>query len=235
MRLGHRAMIFIAFLSLSLALARAQTSQTQPAATPTLKPGVVVEKIARYSESEKAGLAEGDILLRWNRDDANGEIQSSFDLASIEIEQAPRGIVTVEGLRGGEKKTWLLGQDTWGVQARPNFSEALVTVYREGQELAAGKLNEAAERWRMVAGQINTSNPQRLRAWLFFHIAEMQTEGRHWQEADEAYQEAVQSGTNAGPGVESQILRAWGRTFEQRSDWPMPSNTTGRRCQGTRT
>jgi CHAT domain-containing protein/Tfp pilus assembly protein PilF len=219
MKLGHRAMFYIAFLSMALSLAWTQTPPGQPATT--LKPGIVIEKIAKYSEAEKAGLAEGDIILRWSRSDAKGQTQSPFDLITVEMEQAPLGAVALEGIRGSENKVWSVGQDTWGLQARPNFGDVILAIYREGQELAAaGKLREAAEPWRAVAGQAGTTVPAWLRPWLFFHIAALQTETRQWAEADEAYQEAVKSGTNAGPDITAQMLRAWGRTFEQRSDWP---------------
>src|SRR5215471_15057389 len=107
-----------------------------------LRPGVVVESTTRNQEAEKAGLEPGDILLTWNRGDAKGEVESPFDLSTIEIEQAPRGAVTLEGLREAEKRSWTLGPDTWGLETRPNFQGNLLSFYRERQELAkAGKLS----------------------------------------------------------------------------------------------
>src|SRR5579864_400572 len=74
-----------------------------------LRTRVVVEQVAKNSEAETAGLQAKDILLKWNRADASGEIKSPFDLSEIETEQAPRGDVTLEGLRGTEVRTWTLG------------------------------------------------------------------------------------------------------------------------------
>ena len=85
--------------------------------------GVVIETVKKNSEAEKAGLQEGDILLRSARGAAQGEIESPFDLSWIEIEQAPRGAVTIEGLRGADKKVWTLGPGSWGIEARPNLRE----------------------------------------------------------------------------------------------------------------
>jgi len=51
-----------------------------------LKPGIVMEKVGKNSEAEKAELQEGDVLLSWSREDAKDEIQSPFDLSLIEIE-----------------------------------------------------------------------------------------------------------------------------------------------------
>ena len=59
--------------------------------------GIIVEEVTKGSEAEKAGLQEGDVLMRWIRGDAKGEIESPFDIAWIEIEQTQRGVVTLEG------------------------------------------------------------------------------------------------------------------------------------------
>src|SRR5262249_26509690 len=53
--------------------------------------------------------------------------------------------------------------------------------------------------------------------WLFFHAGQLYAKLREWKEADEAYREAIQRAETAGPQVQAQILRAWGKTFEQRS------------------
>jgi CHAT domain-containing protein/Tfp pilus assembly protein PilF len=184
-------------------------------ATGTLAAGVVVERVVHHSEAEKAGILEGDVVVRWIRGDVHGEIQSPFDLNAVEIEQAPRGSLLLEGLRGQEKKTWQLGEDRWGMQVRPSFPDATLTLYRTGQDLAtAGKLSEAAEKWRLAFGQGETSNPQ----WLLFHLAGLQADARHWKEADQSYQEALQIAATNRDAV-LQIHMAWGKTFVQRNDW----------------
>jgi CHAT domain-containing protein/Tfp pilus assembly protein PilF len=195
-----------------LPLLAAQTSPQQE--TGALSPGIIVEKVVKNFEAEKTGIQEGDILLRWVRADLRGEIRSPFDLAAVEIEQAPRGAVTLEGLRGAEKKVWPLGQDVWGIRSRPNFSNTALTLYREGRDLAtAGKPTAAAEEWRAIAGQPTIS-----RTWLLFHLAELQAEGQHWKECDQAYQEALEVAAGE-PEVIAQIQSAWGNTFIVRSDW----------------
>src|SRR5579859_7339675 len=135
----------------SSAVGQNTPNMENPASTKTpaeFERGVVIEAIKKNSEAEKAGLQEGDIVLHWARGNAQGEIESPFDLSWIEIEQEPRGVVTIEGLRGIDKKIWTLGPDTWGADARPNLSESLLSIYLEGQKLAtAGKLQEAAEGW----------------------------------------------------------------------------------------
>jgi CHAT domain-containing protein/Tfp pilus assembly protein PilF len=195
--------------------APAQGSQGNP--TPAeIKPGVVVEKVTEHGEAEKAGVQPEDILLEWSRGDAQGKIRSPFDLTEMEIEQAPRGVVTIKGLRGSESRVWKLGPASWGIKARPNFPESLLARYREGQQLLnSGKPAEAAGRWRTIANQLDGS----LSVWLLAHAGDTFSDGHQWKEAADAYQEALEKAGQAEPGTVAVLLRAWAQVFNRQSDW----------------
>src|SRR6267154_94355 len=98
-----------------------------------LKPGVVVEEVKKNSAADQARIQAGDVLLSWSRGDAKGQIESPFDVSLMEFEQVPRGTVTLDGLRGTEKRTWTLGPYARWIQARPAFSESLLAIYSEGR------------------------------------------------------------------------------------------------------
>jgi CHAT domain-containing protein/Tfp pilus assembly protein PilF len=189
----------------------------------TVKPGVVVEEAGKNSEAERAGMRDGDILLHWVRGDSHGEVESPFDLSWTEIEEAPLGIVKLEGLRGTEKQVWSLGPADWGLTARPNFGGQLLSAYVEAQELDksnnADEIMQAAARWKDLVDQCPASQAGWIPAWLFFHAAESLREVRRWKEADDFYQSAVQHAAGAGPVIEGQLLRAWAKAYQQRSDW----------------
>jgi CHAT domain-containing protein/Tfp pilus assembly protein PilF len=181
-------------------------------------PGVVVEFVLKNSEAEKAGLAEGDVILRWTQGDAKGEIGSPFELSEIEMEQEPRGRVMLEGIRGGTKQTWLIGPDKWGIQARPSLPGSLLAFYREGQELAkTGNVSEAAERWRSAANS-QIYQCSWFRTWLLFHAGEVLADGQQWTKSDALYQEAIEQASEARPEVKGELLRNWADTFHQRGD-----------------
>src|SRR6266704_6159682 len=183
-----------------------------------LKPSVVVENVATNSEAEKAGIQPEDILLGWSRSSTKGEITSPFDLSLVEIEQAPRGNVTLEGLRGTEKRVWVIGPDDWGIKARPNLPQNLLSIYLEGQELAkAGKLTQAAEGWRTIADKGQKGEPSWLRTWLLFHIGDSYARVHQWELTDAAYQEALQE-QESPDGVRAQLLRSWADSFHERGD-----------------
>jgi CHAT domain-containing protein/Tfp pilus assembly protein PilF len=188
-----------------------------------IMPGVVVEKVVPYSEGGKVGLRAGDILLSWIRGDSHGEIQSPFDLLWTETEEAPLGIVKLEGLRGTEKQVWSLGPADWGLTARPNFTGQLLSAYLEAQKLAkstnAGEIMRASTRWKDLVDQYPASKAGWIPAWLLFHAAESLKKARQWKEADDFYQSAVQHAAGTGPVIEGQLLRAWAKAHEQRNDW----------------
>lgn len=121
-----------------------QSTSSTAAGVKQRQPGIVVYRVGKGSEAEKNGLKEGDILLRWTRGDANGSFESPFELSYIEVEQRPRGTVTITGSRGDEQHVWKMGDDIWGVFARPNLSGDLLVTFREADDLGkSGKLPEA--------------------------------------------------------------------------------------------
>ncbi len=181
-----------------------------------LKLGVVVEEVQKNSAGDQARIQAGDVLLNWSRDDAKGQIESPFDVALIEIEQGPRGAVTLSGFSGDDKRTWVLGPETWGFKTRPNLQRTLLDPYLEGQELAkAGKLTQAVDHWRVEEQNLHTPW---FRSWFLFHIAEVLADAKQWQDADRTYQEAVDAEAGTEPAVEEQILLTWGDRFFRRND-----------------
>jgi CHAT domain-containing protein/Tfp pilus assembly protein PilF len=188
-------------------------------ASETFQPGIVIETVVKNSASEKAGLEQGDVILRWSRSDATGDIQSPFGLGEVETEQAPRGVLTLEGLRDGAPRQWRLGPGDWGVGARPNFRDPLLSIYQDGQRLAKqGRLDQAVERWQ-AAVDAQRPCPELLSSWLFFHSAELLSTARHWKEADEAYEQAIEKLSETGYTGTVTILRARAGAFEKQSDW----------------
>jgi CHAT domain-containing protein/Tfp pilus assembly protein PilF len=219
MKLGN-GMVRLAALCLASGPLMAQAASSSSQGSNELRPGIVVEKVAENSEAKKAGIQTGDILLQWTRGNVQGEFQSPFDLTSAEIEQAPCGAVTLAGFRGAEARTWKLGPDSWGIQVRPNFLTAQLVIYREGEERAvAGKLNEAGEKWRVLAAQSGAPDSSWLHAWLLVRTAQLHTNVRQWTEADQLHDEATRASAAARPEVQAQLQRSWGETFMLRSDW----------------
>ena len=217
-RLRIAAIVFVA----SFLLAFPHSAQPTPSADAAagcaeLKPGVVVESVAKNSEGEKAGLLDGDIILSWSQGDVKGQIGSPFGLSEVETEQEPRGRVTLEGSRSGTTQTWVIGPDKWGIQARPDIPPAVLRIYLEGQELAkAAKFTEAADRWRAAAAKGEPYSCVWLSSWILFHAAERLADAQQWKESEALFQIAIQRGADAGPGIKAQLLRSWARTYQLR-------------------
>jgi CHAT domain-containing protein/Tfp pilus assembly protein PilF len=198
--MAHRATVRVLWLFLVyLALTQCACAQ--------LKPGVVVEEVARNSGGDKAGLKQGDLLLTWSRGDSKGNIESPFDLHEIEIEQQPRGNVMLEGLRGTEHRAWAMVPEDWHVSTRPDLPENLLSIYQQGYELAkAGKLKDAAERWRAASVEAQSIHSSWLPGWFLFRAATMLADGRQLKDAADAYQDALQQTSQTNPKIAIELL-----------------------------
>lgn len=221
MKACHFLVFSVLLFSAFISLAQGQTAPqgaTDATAEKEFREGVVVEQVAKNSEAEKAGLQAGDIIFRWMRGDAGGRVESSFDLSWIEIEQSPRGPVMLEASRNKQKLTLRMESGNWGVTSRPNLQGSLLSIYREGQELAqAGKLPEAVERWRTGADQAQHSQNGWVGSWFLFQSAEALAGAQLWKEADSAYQRTLDTAVSL---VEvAQVLRGRGRLFQQQHEW----------------
>jgi len=180
------------------------------------KLGVVVETVTNNLEADKAGVKPGDVILRWTKADAQGELTSPFDLSWVETELGPRGSVSLEGMRDGEKRTWTLGMTKWGIVTRPQMSDAVLLLYRQGQQLAeTGKLAQAADGWKKAVGQAEGVAA----IWFFYHVAGMWADARRWDEADKAYQEALETTPHAAALIRSFLLLSWADVCRGRGDW----------------
>jgi len=187
-----------------------------------LKPGVVVEIVTKDSAGEKAGLREGDVILRWSHGDSKGEIESPFDLERMRIESVPLGEVIVSGLRDGRNRNWTLSQGNWGSLAtRPNFSGFVFSNYERARAFTqAGNSAEAAQAWNETANGIVREESSIVWLWLKFRAAESFAAANQWREGDAAYENVTQQGFARGePTITAQLLRAWAFTYKKRNDW----------------
>lgn len=174
-----------------------------------------MERVAKDSAAERAGLKVGDILLRWSRGESKGAFESPFDLSEMNIEERPRGNVTIDGLRGAEEQTWVLGPSCpclGDTTARPNFSPNVMSTYRRtGQLLRAGKVKEAKKRWVGIA--LRNGGRGWLYPWLLIHQTDLLVEAHRWTKADQLLEEASRKAPQAGPGVAAVIHRWWAWRF----------------------
>jgi len=183
-----------------------------------LNAGIVVEDAGNSSGIE--GLQKGDIILNWVRSKAGGDVESPFDLYQIAIDQASQGPVTLHGLRGKEAESWKLGARVSDVKTRPNFQDNLLSIYAEGEELAkAGKLSEAASRWRAASVAAQTCASAWLSSWFLFRAADLLAGAQRWDDADPYFRDAIEQAGAAEPPFKAHLFQEWAKTFYYRSRW----------------
>ena len=182
--------------------------------------GIVVEEAEKLAGGERAGLQAGDIILQWHRGGTvQGEFLSPFDLSEVEIEQAPLGTVTIEGLRGTEKKLWVLGPSRWSIEARPNLLEDLLSIYEKARELEKLKKPvEAAKHWQ-TAANLSANHDSWIEIWCLWQAVKALDSAGQWPEADSSFQQVLEKAALLGPKVTAQLMRARAFGFNLRSDW----------------
>jgi hypothetical protein len=181
---------------------------------------VLVQHVERNSEAEKAGLMKGDLLIYWSRVGDRGEIRSPFDVSWIELEQSPRGTVTLHGFRRSGKRDWVMGPDRWGLSVGLDFPGSRTSIYRDAEHFAiAAKTMPASDVWKEPTSQGQQLRSSWLEAWLIFREAESFAKVRQWRPADHRYELSIQQAAGAGPRVTAQIFRAWASTYRRRRDW----------------
>jgi CHAT domain-containing protein/Tfp pilus assembly protein PilF len=186
---------------------------------PALKRGLIVEQVIANSQAQRAGVQPGDLLLGWKRGSVYGDFQSPFDLAYIFLEQAPRGPITINAIRGGNRLQWQFGSDSWGFSARPNFCEPLLSSYRQSERwFGSGKLAKATDGLRLSAAGLPSDSPPWLRPWLLSHAGKILVGAREWELADAVYQEALAQAADAGSVVRAELFRQVAFGFEVRQD-----------------
>jgi tetratricopeptide (TPR) repeat protein len=183
---------------------------------PQLLPGVVLEKVEKNSEAEKAGLREGDVLLSWSQKEIERRIESPFDIDWIEVEHIPFGPIVLHGTRKGIAHVWDVKSLTYQT-ARPNFGPAFFARYTRGRQLAAaGKLDEAVMIWSELAALVAAERSPWLKSWLLWSCAQSFHHANNWQQAERFYEQAIQAVTS--PAIRSELLLESGWSFRTRGD-----------------
>src|SRR5262249_25760682 len=140
---------------------------------PGLRTGIVVDHLTEHFDAIKAGMRPGDVLLSWARGTIRGKIESPFDLIYIRYEQAARGTLRINGRRFGQRRSWSLGSDVWGIWGRPNFADELLSKYQACKALPAKSPPEQVIAcWRAAKIEGQRSSVTWLAPWLLTQAAQ---------------------------------------------------------------
>lgn len=195
------------------------------AAVRITRPGVVVEEVSKGSAGEKAGILAGDVLVAWERpaspsvssEETKGRIESAFDWLWVEMEQGPRGTLSVTGERDGKEIGFNVPMGNWGVKVRPRFDDEAVKIYIDGRAaLGSKQLEKAMALWGDVVKFADAAGDADVALWMNLRIGETWAEARRWKEADAAYESARERSEIAtNVTAQSAIWEAIGTAFER--------------------
>jgi len=212
-------------MTLALAVPLVAAAGESPATTD----GVVVEGVQEGFAGGEAGLRPGDVLLGWERaaspphnpEPAAGDLRSTFDLAQVEREQAPRGELTLRGTRDGAPLRVRVPPGEWKMGARPSLRPADLETYLQAKALAAsGRLAEALPLWNQMALALAAAGDHVRASWLLLEVAAGAVRERSWDAAERAFAEASRAANASGDdSVVAVVQRARRRYFHDRSQW----------------
>jgi CHAT domain-containing protein/Tfp pilus assembly protein PilF len=131
---------------------------------------LVALEAAPSGAGRRAGLRAGDLLVSWERGGESGPLASPFALARVELEQAPRGAVTLHGRRGWRRHSWTVPPGSWGLEVRPRLDGAGEALSARARDLGADP-PAAARAWQSLAERLAAdaaawAHLQAGRAWL---------------------------------------------------------------------
>jgi CHAT domain-containing protein/tetratricopeptide (TPR) repeat protein len=192
----------------------------RPAAREPAGGGLVVEAVEPGGAAATAGLQPGDVLLRWRRADASAPLStpllSAFDLRAVEIAEAPRGEVILEGRRNGAPLSLALPAGLWLLHVRPRLPESVRIPYLEGRHLMeTDSVPRGAARWGEALALLESTRRPSETAWLLGRLGDARAAAHAWAPAEEAYRRAVESAEAADdPRAASQLEERWGEHLE---------------------
>ena len=161
--------------------------------------GVVIESAEEGFAAHRAGLRPGDVLLGWQRtasppanpEPASGDLTSPFDLDEVEMEQAPRGDLTLAGTRDGEDLRVQLPPGEWRLRTRPQLAAPELGKYEEARSLIAREeVDKGLSLWRQIASVLGEAGDHADASWLFFRAARTADSNSDWESAEGAFEEA---------------------------------------------
>jgi CHAT domain-containing protein/Tfp pilus assembly protein PilF len=188
--------------------------------------GIVVEAVDEGGAGQKAGLRPGDVLIAWERaaeppanaTGARGELRSPFDLTEVEIEQAPRGPLTLSGVRAGEPIVVAISHGRWQVATRPSLAPAIGASYERGRTLAAErKVDEAVASWRAAAAGTDDGV---VSAWLLLRASAALRDAGKMTEAQAVLAEGLTAARRTGDGAAiAGLYDAQGQLLQQQRNY----------------
>jgi len=175
--------------------------------------GVVVEEALPGGAARAAGVAAGDVLLRWESTSPAGErrrgvFADPLTLAEIEAAEAPRGRILIHGRRGRESVAWRLTPGEWRIRTEPALGSGAARWKYEQvrRDLLAGQA-PAAEDGLRLAGEIAQAGRAREACGLSMQIGDLASQAKLWPQASAAFEKARESARAAG-SVDLEA-RAW--------------------------
>jgi len=164
--------------------------------------GVIVERVTPGGTAATAGLELGDVLVEWSRAASppanpapeSGRLLSPFDVREVEVEQSPRGELTVSGRRGDKPLQVVIPPGRWRMDTRPAFDPAMQTAYLAAlAAIETGDVPAGVSALESLAASARERSNHTLAAWLLTRAASALQSPDTWADNKRLLDAAVRS------------------------------------------
>lgn len=189
-----------------------------PQRCPLADPGVIVEAAPPQSPAARAGIQAGDRIDSWCRIDegsggcgARGAFVSPFDWRDVELEQAQRGRLLLEGTRASMSLHWTIERSSLGLTVAPHLRGG----WARSDEIAsalerAGKFADAARELERATSSAVPNSCAALESWLLARAALQRSRARQWKSANADFSRAVaRARERNATHLEARLQMAW--------------------------
>jgi len=176
--------------------------------------GAVVESVTATGAGARAGLRPGDVLV---------SVHSCVELADLEIEQAPRGLVELTVRRAGALLAVEMPPGAWGIEVRSdpsNQTDACAAFARARREETAHRRGTASEILAAAARRARQRGDARLAALALQKQGAVLLAAGDLAGAERAFGSALRLRQQAAPGslAEAASWHALGRLAQRRGE-----------------
>jgi CHAT domain-containing protein/Tfp pilus assembly protein PilF len=176
---------------------------------------VIVDEIPTDSPAARAGFAAADRVVSYD----GTPLRSPAALAAAEENTVKPGPAAVEIQRDGRRLVLTLPRGKSGIQARPELTPGVLTLYQQGRAAHKDQRpDEAVAAWMAAAQAAQRDGDAPAAAWMYGRVGETHEGQKKWKEAREAYADAWLLHKNSDPAAQSRTLLALGRCSQGLND-----------------
>jgi len=182
------------------------------------QPGVKVVSVEKESAAARAGLQAGDIVSGWTQGRMTGAITDAFYFDFLARERAPRGSLTLTGLRSGKAASWTISNDDWKTRTIPVLP-GVQTVIDHLNDLAKAKRFADLDAYCRQAC-LTLDGQSEARSFALFEAGRLLASANQLPQAAFFFNQSLEERPRKRTWIAVDIYVTWADLCDKFHDWP---------------